>query len=228
MAEPRYSRKTFAVVTAVCLLAAAAVAAAFRFAASSGAADVEAAVFFSLAAAVAEGLSYRLAKGGFGSIAFIPFLASLAVSPSTPVIIGAGTAVLIGEYFHRRESIRVVFNVAATLVAMSVATLTFAGLGGTPIQQGLIRNLAPFAAAFVVFFAVNRVLFSAVLADNRRIVFDVDCPYRYPTYDRLRSGRHSNCPWICSRVSDCWLGVERSATASAIGVAASLQVNARA
>ena len=62
--------------------------------------DVEAAVFFSLAALVASGLAYRLPRGGFGNIAFVPMLSGVAVAPSIATVLGAGVAVMIGEYFQ--------------------------------------------------------------------------------------------------------------------------------
>src|SRR5437868_6739618 len=65
--------------------------------------QVEAAVFFSFAAFLAHQLAYRLPRGGFGDIAFIPLLGGVAVSPSFAIGCGATAALLLAEYFRRRE-----------------------------------------------------------------------------------------------------------------------------
>ena len=121
-------------------------------------ADVEAAVFFAFAALVASSLAYRLPRGGFGNIAFIPLLSGVAVAPSVGAVIGAGVAVLVGEYFLRREPIRVLFNASQLTIAVGLAVLVYRTSGGQALEHAGIDNLAPFVAAFATFFVSNAVL----------------------------------------------------------------------
>lgn len=126
--------------------------------------DVEAAVFFSLAALVASGLAYRLPRGGFGNIAFVPLLSGVAVAPSIATVLGAGVAVMIGEYFLHREPIKIVFNASQLTTAVGLAATVYLSVGGTALPESGWRTFAPFVAAFGVFFLSNAVLFSGVVA----------------------------------------------------------------
>ncbi|MDQ8165221.1 MAG: HD-GYP domain-containing protein [Gemmatimonadota bacterium] len=130
--------------------------------------DVEAAVFFALAALVASSLAYRLPRGGFGNIAFIPLLSGVAVAPSVGAVIGAGVAVLVGEYFLRREPIRVLFNASQLTIAVGLAVLVYRSSGGEALEYAGIGNLAPFVAAFATFFVSNAVMFAGVVSVSSR------------------------------------------------------------
>ncbi len=134
------------------------------FAPSAGPDDVEAAVFFSLAAVVAHALAYRLPRGGFGDIAFIPLLSGVAVAPSFGIVLGTGVALLIGDYFRRREPIRVVFNAAQLTISVGLAVLVFNQAGGIPLTGGGFRTIGPFVAAFFTYFISNALCFAGVIS----------------------------------------------------------------
>jgi HD superfamily phosphohydrolase YqeK len=126
--------------------------------------DIEAAVFFAIAALVAHGLAYRLRGGGFGNIAFIPLLSGVAVAPGLASVVGTGTALLLGEYLRRREPIKVVFNAAQLTIAVGLAVLVYLKTGGEPLTRAGLSNLIPFVAAFATFFVSNAFLFASVVA----------------------------------------------------------------
>lgn len=161
---PNSSQATKRFVTAAAIIALLVVFLVAYVAPPTIASDVEAAMFFSLAAFVASELAYRLPKGGFGNIAFIPLLSGVAVAPSVPTVIGAGVAILIGEYFLRRDAIRIVFNASQLTIAVGLSVLVYLVLGGTRLTSGGLATLLPFVAAFAVFFLTNAALFSGVVS----------------------------------------------------------------
>lgn len=134
------------------------------YAPSAQATDVEATVFFSLAALIAHGLTYRLSGGGFGNIVFVPLLSCVAVAPGPAAVVGTATAVLVGEYLRRREPIRVVFNASQLTIAVGLSILVYRTAGGEALADAGPGNFAPFIAAFATFFVSNALLFSCVVA----------------------------------------------------------------
>lgn len=126
--------------------------------------EVEAAVFFGLAAFVAHGLAYRLPGGGFGDITFIPLLSGVAVAPSFPTVIGTFAAILCAEYIRRREPVRIVFNASQFTVAVGLAIAVYEAAGGAPLTQAGFASFVPFVAAFGAFFITNALLFAGVVA----------------------------------------------------------------
>jgi HD superfamily phosphohydrolase YqeK len=127
-------------------------------------ADVEAAVFFSFAAFLGNQAAYRLPRGGFGAISFIPLLAGVAVAPSVAVVIGTAAAMLISEYFRRRDTIKIVFNAAQFTISVGLAVIVFEQTGGTAIEGAGISKILPFSAAYGAFFVANAIQFAGVVA----------------------------------------------------------------
>jgi putative nucleotidyltransferase with HDIG domain len=125
---------------------------------------VEAAVFFGIAAFVAHGLAYRLPRGGFGDIAFIPLLSGVAVAPGFAIVLATAVALLVGEYFRHRETIRIVFNSAQLTLAVGLAVLIYDSLGGLPLTAAGAPSVIPFVAAFAIFFLSNAVSFAGVVS----------------------------------------------------------------
>src|SRR5690348_13353657 len=60
-------------------------------------ADIVAALFFAAAGALAHALAYRLPRGGFGDISFIPLLSAVAVVPGFPTVAGTTLGILTAE-----------------------------------------------------------------------------------------------------------------------------------
>ena len=123
----------------------------------------EAAVFFSLAALIAHGLAYRLPRGGFGDIAFVPLLSGVAVAPGVTIVVGTAVALLLGEYLRRREAIRVIFNASQLTLAVGLAVLVYGSTGGKPLTGAGFNSLVPFVAAFGTFFVSNAISFAGVV-----------------------------------------------------------------
>jgi putative nucleotidyltransferase with HDIG domain len=162
------------VATYVAIVSAAAVCAfgaLVMHAPASNAAFVEAALYFSIIGVVAQVLNYQLARGASGSIAFIPFLATVAVAPSWTSIVAMAASLVVGELLGRRRFIKVVFNVAQHCLAASLAALVYLRLGGEPLLQDARFLILPYASLSVVFLTLNTVLVSAAVAisENRSV-----------------------------------------------------------
>lgn len=128
----------------------------------------EATVFFSLAACLSHIMVYRLPRGGFGNIAFVPLLSGVAVAPGFPTVLGTTIALGIAEYFRKNAPIRGVFNAAQLTVAVGLASLVYVGAGGTPLTSAGIGAFAPFIAAFATFVVSNAILFAGVFSVSAR------------------------------------------------------------
>ena len=129
-------------------------------------------VVLSTLALVAELLSFLLPKGALGSIASIPALAAVLISPTWHAIAAIGIVKAVVESARRAQFERAVFNIAQFVLSFGIAALVFRGLGGQafiavrqePIGHITILNGLPAFAAFVVFFAANSLLVSAAIA----------------------------------------------------------------
>jgi HD superfamily phosphohydrolase YqeK len=126
--------------------------------------QTEAAVFFSFAAFLGHQAAYRLPRGGFGDISFVPLLAGVAVAPTAAMVLGTGVALLVSEYFRRRETIRIVFNASQFTVSVGFAVVVFGLSGGQGASGDWFSKMLPFSAAYGTFFITNALLFSGVVA----------------------------------------------------------------
>ena len=128
----------------------------------------EATVFFCVAACLAHAMVYKLPRGGFGNIAFVPLLSSVAVAPGFPTVTGTAIALLVAEYFRKNEAIKLIFNASQLTTAVGLAVLVYVAAGGEPLTVTGFRALVPFVAAFGAFFVVNAVLFAGVISMSSR------------------------------------------------------------
>ncbi len=107
------------------------------------------------------------------SVAFIPYLASLLLFDTGWAVALAAGAELAAQYgVSKKPPIKITFNIAQHVVALSVASTVFHSLGG---ESALTRfTLAPFAtaAAIVTYFAINSTAVTAVVALSDHIPFD--------------------------------------------------------
>lgn len=126
--------------------------------------EIVAAAFFALVGGLAHSMAYRLPRGGFGSISFIPLLSSVAVVPGFATVAGTCVAILSVEAIRRRETIRGVFNTAQFTLASGVAVVVYGAAGGEPMSIEGVRNVIPFVAGFSAFFLVNAFAFAGVVA----------------------------------------------------------------
>ncbi len=135
---------------------------------------LRAAFCFAALGVFANALTYRLARGASGGIAFIPFLAASILAPSWTTLVAVAVSVSVVEVFIRRPPVKAVFNVAQYTLATAVATLLYLGLGGSTALEGG-QFLAPaYIALFLAFLGINTGAVSAAVAiAESRNVFEV-------------------------------------------------------
>lgn len=123
-------------------------------------------------AIVAEMLAFLLPHGARGSIAFIPYLASVLVVPHWTALLVIATiagGTLLSRHVRPEEWL---FNVAQQTLTLAIAILIYEGLGGqsflvlpTTSLPSLTRHVGLAAiSAYAVSFAVNTVIVSAFIA----------------------------------------------------------------
>lgn len=124
-------------------------------------------------AVFAEMLAFLLPHGARGSIAFVPYLASVLIVPhwSALVVIATVSAVvLLSRRVHLEE---LIFNIAQQTLTLAVAILVYEGLKGRSFLSfpgdpsiAFLTRVTGLAAvsAYAVSFMVNTVIVSAFIA----------------------------------------------------------------
>lgn len=122
-------------------------------------------------AILAELLKHHLASGAAGSISFIPHLASVLLVPNWIAVLGVAASHTIVAILSRKEPLKAIFNVAQITLATAVGVFCFLALGGKPLltidaslAQATGELAGPFFALVLVFFAVNTLAVSGVIA----------------------------------------------------------------
>jgi hypothetical protein len=138
---------------------------------SSGVPESEAIALMALAL-VAELLAEKLPAGGFGSVAFVPFIAALMISPTSATVLLAVAASASAYMIKRREAVRVAFNAAQGALGFSLALTVFFAFGGRPLEgleaadfsTAILQYLLPGFALTAVLVATNTLLVCTVVA----------------------------------------------------------------
>ncbi|MEO6863973.1 MAG: HD-GYP domain-containing protein, partial [Gemmatimonadaceae bacterium] len=115
-------------------------------------------------------LSRNAAGGVNGSVSFVPFLASAAISPNWATAAGVMGVSVIVQVVRHRPFTRGVFNICQHTLSVSFAILMYRLFGGTSVLvDGTLPYLA-LVALFVTFSAINSLSVSGVVAlsDDRR------------------------------------------------------------
>lgn len=138
----------------------------------------QAVLTIALLAMAAELLGHSLANGARGSIAFIPNIAMIALSPSWLAVAGVVASSALGYAIRGTAPIKVAFNAAQAGVATALAAAVYLVLGGTslvPIQEAAKSfswiYLLLIAAASVVWMTVNTVAVCGVIAISQNKPF---------------------------------------------------------
>jgi putative nucleotidyltransferase with HDIG domain len=90
------------------------------------------------------------------SVAFIPYLALIALlGPSWAMLIAGGTFLVADAAVRRKPLVKIVHNTAKEVVAVGVAGSIYTGLGGVPSLTQFNLAIVPFAAAVSTYFLIN-------------------------------------------------------------------------
>lgn len=145
-------------VSAVVLASAALAAAVYRLVPDIHPDEVQAAISFAVLGVVFQLVAYRqAAKGTAGSIAFLPFLSAIVISPNWAALASVGAAITVTELFGRRSPIKAVFNVAQIVLSAAICVLAYRSLGGTSILVGTASLIPAVAVALPLFLIVSTV-----------------------------------------------------------------------
>jgi putative nucleotidyltransferase with HDIG domain len=151
------NRGTKSYVFLVVVLGAAAVLLVYGLAPIATPALVRAALCFATLSALCELLAYeKPGRQETGSIAFLPLLAAVVVAPSWVSVIALGLANAVVQVVQRRVLFKSVFNVAQTVLAVSIAIFVYRVFRGHSLLEGqLPMNLVAIVASLVVFVISN-------------------------------------------------------------------------
>lgn len=129
---------------------------------------------FALMGMIAQAIAYSTKKSFTGSIAFLPFLASVVLYPSWVCAVLVGVAVCAGEMRIKKSNLKRLFNVAQFVVSVGLSTAVYLGLGGVSVQVDDTFRFLPHAAAVVTFLLLNTLLVAgAVAISSSRNVIEV-------------------------------------------------------
>lgn len=117
-------------------------------------------------------LAYPVQKSSLGEASGFPYLSALVLYPSWTSVLLVGLGAAIAEASRRKLGIKLVFNVAQFLLAASLATLVYLGLGGKSLQLDKTFSFIPHSAAVLTFVLINSLSVAAAigLAEGKSIL----------------------------------------------------------
>lgn len=110
-----------------------------------------------------EFVSLPLPSGGSFSIATVPHVAIILLVPAPLAALSIGLAVLVEQLVRRSPPLRLTFNVAGTVLPVSIASYLMGLVMGAGLASGPLAPM-PLIAAATSYFALNAVLLGGVLA----------------------------------------------------------------
>ncbi|MBA3579265.1 MAG: HD-GYP domain-containing protein [Gemmatimonadaceae bacterium] len=120
--------------------------------------EAQAAISFAGLGILFQLVGYRKARrDADGSIAFLPFLAAIVLSPNWISLVAIGAAMAVCELFGRRAPIKGAFNISTAVLSAAITTLIYQSLGGVSILNYTSSSILAVAAALPVFLVVNTV-----------------------------------------------------------------------
>ena len=125
-----------------------------------------AAGFFFIFGTLASLLGYQTTQSTSGTIGFLPFLSIALIEPNAAALLAVIASVVVSEVVARKKIQKVLFNTSQQLLAEVAAIALYRALGGQSIlNQG--PPVSAFLAMVVVFFVVNKLAVSAVVAADK-------------------------------------------------------------
>jgi HD-GYP domain-containing protein (c-di-GMP phosphodiesterase class II) len=157
------NKRTFVYVWSIAVAAAAAMVVLVR---ATGRVDVSffsGAILMASIGVISTLFSYSVQGGQTANVSFLPNLTAIILYPSwaTVAVVGASNLLL-----SRRSRLRTMFNVAQYLLAGSVASLLYMGLGGEALKAGDPFRPLAHTSAVIGFLLTNSVCVAAAVALN--------------------------------------------------------------
>jgi hypothetical protein len=155
-------------ILTLALLASAAITVLIWMAPVVDAAQSRAVLTLSVIAVVTHLMGLSLSRSGGnairGSVAFVPFLASAVLSPTWATVAVVIAVSSIAQLVRRRPFVRAAFNVIQLCITTSLAIIAYRLFGGTSFLGGESLPYVALGALFLIFFAINGLLVSGVIA----------------------------------------------------------------
>ena len=153
--------------------------------------EAQAAISFAVLGVLFQLGAYRKApKGATGSIAFLPFLAAIVLSPNWIALAAVGVAMAACELLGRKPPIKLVFNVSQVIVSAAISLLAYRYLGGTSVLRFAPALIPAVAVALPLYLIVNTLASYGAVA--------ISTGSRYWSLIAARTTRRIFC-MICSR-----------------------------
>ena len=116
-------------------------------------------------------MGHRLARNATGSVSFVPFLASAAISPDWATALGVFGVNVLVQIVRRRPVARGTFNLCQHTLSISAAIIVYRLFGGTSLLTAATLPYVALVALFLAYSAVNSVSVSGVVALSERRSF---------------------------------------------------------
>lgn len=143
-------------VSTILVAAAALSVAVFRLFPEIEPSEAQAAVSFAVLGVLFQLVGYRKAsKSAVGSIAFLPFLTAIVLSPNWAALVGVGSAMAISELFARKSFIKIVFNVSQFVLSAACCVLVYRYFGGWSVLNYTQSLIPAVAVTLPLFLIVN-------------------------------------------------------------------------
>ena len=117
-------------------------------------------------AVVAGRIGFPLPRGGEVMGHTLVFLPAVLLLPPPAVVLLAASATLLSQLWSRKPWYKVVFNTSQSTVSRGAASLAWTALTGGAVAEAsvFLRNLPAVAVTCALYFVVNGILISSVLA----------------------------------------------------------------
>jgi len=158
-------------ILTIALLASASLALLVWIAPYAGADHLRAVATLSVIALATHMMGHSLSRNTTGTVSFVPFLASAAISPDWLTVLGVVIVAAAVQIVRRRPLAKGLFNLCQQGLSVSTAILAYKLFGGTSVLQGGSLPYAAFGALFLTYSAVNSLSVSGVVAlsEGRRL-----------------------------------------------------------
>ena len=134
-------------------------------------ASLQAVACFAAFGFVAQVQAFRLPHSAAGSISFLPFLCAALIAPNWVTVSAAFVSMAVAEATRGAQLAKAVFNVSQLCLSIACGILSFIWLGGSGIRLGDALPVAAYVALIVMYFAVNSLAVSAVVAISQGLSF---------------------------------------------------------
>lgn len=109
-------------------------------------------------------MGHTLARHTSGSVSFVPFLASAAISPDWATAVGVILVNVLVQIVRRRPWERGAFNICQHTLSIASAILVYRLFGGSSVLTATSLPYAALVALFVAYSAVNSVSVSGAVS----------------------------------------------------------------